>query len=514
MLRILNSLQFRLLLIFVVLVGLLVAWNVTNVQSIERLDKSGEHIELASLQRSNAYLLSSLTQRLTAAEEETQQATIENFITQTIANVDEIQNVLRSGNAETERIDNPAVLTLLDEVDAEWIDYRSNLQEFLNAPDEERGSYLASIDQRSVTFFTFSDRLVGALQALQGQNRASDQWIYNVVLTVGIVTTLFVMALIIQIAYTVRDLGRQLQIFADGDLETRARTYNIRELNNIGQVFNHMADRLQSLIGNLNERVKEATAELSDQVKEAQSARETAEKSDQVKSAFLASMSHELRTPLNAVINLTKFVAQGDLGPVNEDQRDTLMESVDSARHLLSLINDVLDMSKIESGSLNLFVQDNINVATIISFAISTARTLIGVKPVEIYTNIAPGLPRMRGDEQRIRQILLNILANAVKFTEKGHIEVRATKEDDRIIIAIADTGPGIPKEDHAAVFEPFKQTDSGLRKGGGTGLGMPITKNLVEIHGGQLWLESESGKGSTFFVALPIRSNELVPVI
>jgi signal transduction histidine kinase len=247
---------------------------------------------------------------------------------------------------------------------------------------------------------------------------------------------------------------------------------------------------------------------------EAQTAREAAEKSDRVKSAFLASMSHELRTPLNAVINLTKFVAQGDLGPVNPEQEETLMESVDSARHLLNLINDVLDMSKIEAGSLNLFVRDDVDLAKIIDSMTVTARSLIGEKTIEIRTEISPDLPHIRADEQRIRQILLNMIANATKFTEEGYIEIRAHTENSHVIIAVEDTGPGISVQDQEAVFEAFKQTDSGLRKGGGTGLGMPISKNLAEIHGGKLWLDSGTGKGSTFFVSLPIRSDDLTPAL
>src|SRR5262249_16658892 len=152
-------------------------------------------------------------------------------------------------------------------------------------------------------------------------------------------------------------------------------------------------------------------------------ARAQAERSDKVKSAFLASMSHELRTPLNAVINFTKFVAQGDLGPVNEEQHDTLFEAVDSAKHLLNLINDVLDMSKIESGSMTLFVQDDISFQEILDSSISTAKTFLKAKPVEIRETIDTELPKIRGDRQRIRQIVLNILSNACKFTEAGHIE-------------------------------------------------------------------------------------------
>lgn len=503
MLRLFSSLQVRLVLVLAVLIGLSVAWNIVNIRSVDRLTTAGEQIELASLQRSNSYLLSSLSQRLDAAEDETQRQTIEDFMRQTIVNVDTNQDILRNGNADTKAVQSAEVLTLVDALDEEWATYRSTLQRLLTTPPEERGALLQEIDNRSVAFFTFSDRVVNALLALQDQNREADQRVYNILIGIAVVTTLLVTVMIVQIALTVRTLTGELESFAGGNLETRTRRYNIREINNIGQVFNSLAGRLQSLIGDLNQ-----------QVKEAQEAREAAERSDQVKSAFLASMSHELRTPLNAVINLTKFVAQGDLGPVNEEQEETLMESVDSARHLLSLINDVLDMSKIEAGSLNLFVREDVDLTKIINMSITTARTLVGEKPVEVRSKVSSDLPSIRGDEQRLRQIFLNIVSNAAKFTTEGYIELRATCESDEVILAIEDTGVGISKEDQELVFDAFKQTDSGLRKGGGTGLGMPISKNLVEIHSGRLWLQSEPGKGTTFFVALPVKAEELVPAI
>lgn len=246
----------------------------------------------------------------------------------------------------------------------------------------------------------------------------------------------------------------------------------------------------------------------------AEESRAEAEQASVVKSQFLASMSHELRTPLNAVINFTKFVAQGDLGPINDQQEEMLFESVDSAKHLLSLINDVLDMSKIESGSLTLFVQDNVNLTDILSNVVSTGKMLLDNKPVMIETEIADDISLIRGDKQRIRQIILNVMSNACKFTDTGHIALRANANGDEVTIAIEDTGSGIALEDQASVFEPFKQTDSGLRKGGGTGLGMPISKNLAEIHGGRLWLESNPGQGTTFYVMLPIKSDKLVPIV
>jgi signal transduction histidine kinase len=202
------------------------------------------------------------------------------------------------------------------------------------------------------------------------------------------------------------------------------------------------------------------------------------------------------------------------MGPINDQQSETLGEVVDSAKQLLNLINDVLDMSKIEAGSLNLFVEDSINLRSILDHVLSTGKILLVEKPVELHADIAADLPTIRGDRQRILQILLNIISNACKFTENGTIKVSAIQSGDEIIFSVRDTGSGIAVEDQPAVFQAFKQTTSGLRQGGGTGLGMPISKNLAEAHGGRMWLESELNKGTTFYVALPIKSATLTPSI
>jgi len=243
-----------------------------------------------------------------------------------------------------------------------------------------------------------------------------------------------------------------------------------------------------------------------------QSARTQAERSDQVKSAFLASMSHELRTPLNAIINFTRYVAKGALGPVNEEQVETLTEVVDSGKHLLNLINDVLDMSKIEADSLKLFVEEDIDVRSILQSVLTTAKMLTKEKDVTVHDLIQDNLPHIRADRQRILQILLNIVSNACKFTEQGVIKVQAYTVKNELIFAVQDSGPGISAEDQVSVFQPFKQTTTGLRQGGGTGLGMPISKSLAEAHGGRIWIESEVGKGSTFYCSIPIKSEDLIP--
>lgn len=243
---------------------------------------------------------------------------------------------------------------------------------------------------------------------------------------------------------------------------------------------------------------------------EAKAAREAAERSDQVKSSFLASMSHELRTPLNGIMNFTGVVADGMLGPVNEKQQKFLKDAVKNADHLLSLINDVLDISKIESGALKLFVEDDVNIAIICQDAARTGEVLLEGKPVELILNIADDLPWIIGDSRRIKQIVFNIVSNACKFTKEGTVTIGVEKQDQDILLWIKDSGPGIAPEDHEAVFETFLQTETGLRSGGGTGLGMPISRKLAEAHGGRLWIESELGKGATFLVTLPTQSEEL----
>jgi signal transduction histidine kinase len=245
-----------------------------------------------------------------------------------------------------------------------------------------------------------------------------------------------------------------------------------------------------------------------------QDAQAASERSDKVKSAFLASMSHELRTPLNAIINFTRYVAKGSLGPVNDEQIQILNEVVDSGKHLLNLINDVLDMSKIEADSLALFVEDDINMKSILNSVVFTGKSLLGEKSVEIQVEIEDEMPLIRGDRQRIMQVLLNIVSNACKFTSEGFIKIRAYQKDDNIICTIQDTGPGISPEDQEAVFQAFKQTSTGLRQGGGTGLGMPISRSLAEAHGGKLWLESKVGQGTQFHFSLPIRSEILLPYL
>ena len=230
---------------------------------------------------------------------------------------------------------------------------------------------------------------------------------------------------------------------------------------------------------------------------------------DRLKTQFLANMSHELRTPLNSIIGFSRVILKGIDGPVNETQEQDLSAIHNAGLHLLGLINDILDLSKIEAGKMELTFGDA-NLADIIRGVMSTAAGLVKDKPIELISHVPDNLPLLQADSIRLRQILLNLVSNAAKFTDRGQIEVSVTLAEDadpaEVLVAVADTGPGIEPEAQAKLFEPFSQVDaSPTRKTGGTGLGLSICRHLVELHGGTIWLESRPGHGSVFFFTLPV---------
>jgi signal transduction histidine kinase len=240
---------------------------------------------------------------------------------------------------------------------------------------------------------------------------------------------------------------------------------------------------------------------------EAQEARTAAEQANQAKSTFLSSMSHELRTPLNAIINFVELVARGMIGPVNHEQVELLDQALYSSRHLLNLINDVLDISKIQAGQLTLFIEDEVSVQVEVAATLSIVGGLLQEKGVQLIRDIDPHLPMISCDRRRLRQVLLNLISNAIKFTDKGTVTVSAKNQGQEVLFAVIDTGAGIPLDKQDVIFEPFIQTVNGEKQNQGTGLGLPISRSLVRAHGGELWVDSEPGKGSAFFFTLPVES-------
>jgi signal transduction histidine kinase len=229
------------------------------------------------------------------------------------------------------------------------------------------------------------------------------------------------------------------------------------------------------------------------------------------KSQFLANMSHELRTPLNAILGYTELIIDSIYGEVPVKMRGVLERVQTNGRHLLGLINDVLDLSKIEAGQLTLSLTDY-SIADVVQTVLTAVEPLAAAKHIALKSELPPNLPRAHGDERRIAQVLLNLVGNAIKFTDIGEVAVRASAANGSFTIAVRDTGPGIPESDHGRIFEEFQQADtSSTRKKGGTGLGLAIVKRIVEMHGGKIGVESCLGQGSTFAFTLPVTVDKQV---
>jgi PAS domain S-box-containing protein len=231
------------------------------------------------------------------------------------------------------------------------------------------------------------------------------------------------------------------------------------------------------------------------------------ESASQHKSEFLANMSHELRTPLNAIIGFSEVLSERMFGDLNEKQEEYLKDIHASGQHLLSLINDILDLSKIEAGRMELELTD-FNLPATLDNALTLVRERAGRRGIALGLTVDERLEQIRADERKIRQVVLNLLSNAIKFTpEGGRIDVGAVPKDGSVEVSVSDTGVGIAPEDQEAIFEEFRQVGTAAKKVEGTGLGLALSRKFVELHGGRIWVKSELGAGSTFTFTIPMRS-------
>ncbi|MCQ3937211.1 MAG: hypothetical protein DPW18_09210 [Chloroflexi bacterium] len=286
-----------------------------------------------------------------------------------------------------------------------------------------------------------------------------------------------------------------------GALDIQSKTAGVFTEDNIS-VLQTLADQIAVAIDNAR------SFELSQQA--VMEMREV----DRLKSQFLANMSHELRTPLNSIIGFSRVILKGIDGPVTELMQQDLTAIYNSGQHLLGLINDILDLAKIEAGKMELAF-DEVNISDLANSVLSTMTGLIKDKPIQMKKVIEPNLPTVRADAIRVRQVMINLLSNAAKFTEEGEITVTVASQlgpggQGEIVVSVTDTGPGISEADQEKLFLPFSQVDaSPTRKTGGTGLGLSICQQLINMHGGRIWVESEIGKGSTFHFTLPLFRKE-----
>ena len=275
---------------------------------------------------------------------------------------------------------------------------------------------------------------------------------------------------------------------------------DITERKKAEEQIRRLNDDLRRHADVLEQRVAERTAELAVAMEKAQAA-------DRIKSAFLATMSHELRTPLNSIIGFTGILLQGLAGTLNTEQHKQLTMVQSSARHLLALINDVLDISKIEAGELHLSPAP-FDLRQSVEKMVKTVSPLAHKKGIALRLDIADAVGTITTDQRRLEQVMLNLLNNAVKFTEKGHVRISCRTENDHYLLSFSDTGVGMQPEDIPNIFQPFRQIDSGLtRKHEGTGLGLSICKKIIDIMDGTISVESQLGAGSTFTVRLPGQS-------
>ena len=307
-------------------------------------------------------------------------------------------------------------------------------------------------------------------------------------LVIGVATGALVLALLLGLVLSwsvigpIQRIDARLATIAAGDFSGHVDVSNRDELGALAANVNRMNDELDRLYDEL-------------------------ETTSRHKSEFLASMSHELRTPLNAIIGFSQVLRERMFGELNEKQEEYLDDILVSAYHLLSLINDVLDLSKVEAGQIELEIA-RFSLRDALESGVVMVRERATVEGVRVELSADPEIDPVEGDERRIRQVVFNLLANAVKFTpEGGAVDVSAARRNGEVWVSVSDTGPGVAPEDRERIFEEFQQTDVGVGVGEGTGLGLALSKRLVELHGGRIWVDSEVGAGSTFVFTLPVRS-------
>ena len=331
----------------------------------------------------------------------------------------------------------------------------------------------------------------------------------------------------LRITNPIKQLTQQAQMIAAGELDQQIAVRSQDEIGSLAAAFNHMTESLRgsmndkeralSELGELNrtleDRIRQRTVELEERrVALERSLTELEDKSRQLaaasrhKSDFLANVSHELRTPMNAILGFNEMILDQVYGDISDELRRPLMDIQQSGQHLLRLISDVLDLSKIEAGRMDLVLGDYSVVDTVTAVRASLA-SLAAEKGLEFVASVPEDLPLAYGDGRRVTQCLMNLAGNALKFTRQGRVEISVDLLDELLRFRVSDTGIGISREQIDKLFTEFQQADATIaREFGGTGLGLSITKKFVEMHEGRVWAESEIGRGSTFFFSIPLR--------
>ncbi len=430
---------------------------------------------------------------------------------QTIARFDRFQTLAQK---LTDRLDSQELLQEIVEAAREMLDTEMSI--LLNLEDAEKGELRpvawAGIDTENARMLrsSYKEDLRGLVAWARRPARTADLHtdqrtaLANHAVGVGMRS---------ELAVPVLHFDKLYGVLA---VETEAhRDFTDEEMNLLSSLAAHAGIALRNAqlfehLQQMNRQLEKTVADLVISQQQAENARLSAVEANKLKTEFVNNMSHELRTPLNAVINFTRIVADGHAGPIAPTQAQYLGYVHDSGQHLLGLINDILDLAKIEAGKMELR-RENTALEPILRGIMSTAVGLTRDKGLALKQEMEPDLPLLHIDGTRIRQVLLNLLSNAAKFTPQGSITLRAKREGQQVIVSVQDTGIGIKAEDLPKVFEEFRQIDGSLqRTEAGTGLGMPISKRFIELHNGTMWIESETGVGTTVYFSLPIQDKPL----
>ena len=354
---------------------------------------------------------------------------------------------------------------------------------------EAKQSELAELGPLADKLERLTNQLVNRAEAdmVAGIDASRQTYARSQMLVAAVALASFVLTLVLGHAISrsviepVRIIHDGLNRIAAGDFTQRIKVSNRDELGELAAHVNSTCEELQQLYQSLEEVSRH-------------------------KSQFLANMSHELRTPLNAILGFSELLLDGIYGEPPDKMRSALERIQRNGRHLLGLINDVLDLSKIEAGHLQLSLADY-SVEELVSGVYISVESLAAEKRLALKFTVPPGLPPARGDERRLAQALFNLVGNAIKFTDAGEVRIEVEANGDSYKFSVQDTGPGIDETDQTKIFQEFQQVDSSITKTkGGAGLGLAIVKRIVEMHGGRIWIESRLGHGARFSFLVPAR--------
>ncbi len=487
----------------------------TGLNSIAVRNAGEALLGVAEDQSPQAYQLAVLASGLSNATTDADKAGIAKLLQNGIDQFDSNQQSLTQDNlvGGVIAIINTEANTALEQANQQWASYHNLLMRYLDTRDS---TLLPRINTQATALFVYTTEFSDAVDLLINSAFVQADHTFIAVLMATLLALIISFAFLIQIARSLSRLTTAAQAYAAGQYDTRVDTHTLTEAAEVAQALNSMADavaaretELKEVNTALEKRVQERTEDLRKARDEALAASRIAQESARLKSEFLSTMSHELRTPLNAIEGFTSIMLSNmgiDLSP---RARNMIERISANSKRLLALINDFLDLSRIESGRLEL-VSVPISVEGLVQRWASQVAVLADQKKLAFDVELDPQMPAaILGDEEALSKIAINLLGNAFKFTQNGSVRLRiAPQKPAQFTIEVRDTGIGIPPHAREYIFEEFRQVDgSSKRKYGGTGLGLAIVQKLARAMGGLVTLQSELGVGSTFTVTLPMET-------